>query len=46
MSDKTLDFIAVGRAGIDLYGQQAGGRLEDMGNEEGGFMSFMFSIMS
>jgi 5-dehydro-2-deoxygluconokinase len=32
VSGKTLDFIAVGRAGIDLYGQQAGGRLEDMGS--------------
>ena len=29
-SGKTMDLIAVGRAGIDLYGQQVGGRLEDM----------------
>jgi 5-dehydro-2-deoxygluconokinase len=28
--DKTLDLIAVGRSSVDLYGQQAGGRLEDM----------------
>jgi len=28
--DKTLDLIAIGRSSIDLYGQQAGGRLEDM----------------
>ena len=28
--DKTLDLIAIGRAGVDLYGQQVGGRLEDM----------------
>lgn len=26
----TLDVIAIGRSGIDLYGQQTGGRLEDM----------------
>jgi 5-dehydro-2-deoxygluconokinase len=25
-----LDLVAIGRAGVDLYGQQAGGRLEDM----------------
>lgn len=28
--DKPLDLIAIGRSGIDLYGQQIGGRLEDM----------------
>jgi len=27
---KALDLIAIGRAGVDLYGQQVGGRLEDM----------------
>lgn len=27
---KPLDFIALGRAGVDLYGEQVGGRLEDM----------------
>jgi 5-dehydro-2-deoxygluconokinase len=27
---KTLDLIAVGRSSVDLYGQQVGGRLEDM----------------
>ncbi len=27
---KKLDLVAVGRAGVDLYGQQIGGRLEDM----------------
>ena len=26
-----LDVIAIGRASVDLYGQQIGGRLEDMG---------------
>src|SRR6185369_15022649 len=26
-----LDFIAIGRSSVDLYGQQVGGRLEDMG---------------
>src|SRR3954470_21800717 len=26
----TLDLIAVGRSSVDLYGQQIGGRLEDM----------------
>lgn len=28
--DKTLDVICLGRAAVDLYGQQFGGRLEDM----------------
>lgn len=28
--EKTLDLIAIGRSSIDLYGQQVGGRLEDM----------------
>jgi 5-dehydro-2-deoxygluconokinase len=28
----TLDIIAMGRSSVDLYGQQIGGRLEDMGN--------------
>ena len=27
---KALDLVAIGRAGVDLYGQQIGGRLEDM----------------
>jgi 5-dehydro-2-deoxygluconokinase len=27
---KTLDVITIGRAGVDLYGAQIGGRLEDM----------------
>ncbi|MGZ6050143.1 MAG: hypothetical protein ACXWKN_17260, partial [Phenylobacterium sp.] len=33
MSDdgKTLDLLAIGRSSVDLYGQQVGGRLEDMG---------------
>src|SRR5690606_8927215 len=29
---KTLDLITIGRAGVDLYGAQVGGRLEDMGS--------------
>ena len=29
---KTLDVITIGRAGVDLYGSQVGGRLEDMGS--------------
>ncbi|MEI4488915.1 5-dehydro-2-deoxygluconokinase [Frigidibacter sp. MR17.14] len=29
---KTLDVITIGRAGVDLYGAQIGGRLEDMGS--------------
>src|SRR3954471_17847083 len=29
--EKALDLLAIGRASVDLYGQQAGGRLEDMG---------------
>ncbi len=28
--EKTLDLVAIGRSSIDLYGQQVGGRLEDM----------------
>ncbi|MEM6478812.1 MAG: PfkB family carbohydrate kinase, partial [Pseudomonadota bacterium] len=27
---KDLDIVAIGRAGVDLYGDQTGGRLEDM----------------
>ncbi len=27
---RPLDFIAIGRAAVDLYGEQVGGRLEDM----------------
>jgi 5-dehydro-2-deoxygluconokinase len=30
--DKTIDLIAVGRSSVDLYGEQIGGRLEDMGS--------------
>src|SRR6059058_17818 len=29
---KSLDLLAIGRASVDLYGQQVGGRLEDMGS--------------
>ncbi|KAA2234663.1 bifunctional 5-dehydro-2-deoxygluconokinase/5-dehydro-2-deoxyphosphogluconate aldolase [Salinarimonas soli] len=29
--EPTLDVIAIGRSSVDLYGQQIGGRLEDMG---------------
>ncbi|KFN49458.1 bifunctional 5-dehydro-2-deoxygluconokinase/5-dehydro-2-deoxyphosphogluconate aldolase [Arenimonas composti] len=29
-SDDELDLIAIGRVGIDLYGEQVGGRLEDV----------------
>jgi 5-dehydro-2-deoxygluconokinase len=29
---KSLDLLTVGRASVDLYGQQIGGRLEDMGS--------------
>ncbi|WP_417687411.1 bifunctional 5-dehydro-2-deoxygluconokinase/5-dehydro-2-deoxyphosphogluconate aldolase [Roseibium sp.] len=32
MTNKTLDVITIGRAGVDLYGTQVGGRLEDMGS--------------
>jgi 5-dehydro-2-deoxygluconokinase len=28
--EKVLDLVAIGRAGVDLYGEQVGGRLEDM----------------
>jgi len=30
--NEVLDFIAVGRSSVDLYGEQLGGRLEDMGS--------------
>jgi 5-dehydro-2-deoxygluconokinase len=30
MAEKSLDLLAIGRASVDLYGQQVGGRLEDM----------------
>ncbi len=29
---KPIDLITIGRASVDLYGQQVGGRLEDMGS--------------
>jgi 5-dehydro-2-deoxygluconokinase len=29
---KTPDVITIGRTGVDLYGAQIGGRLEDMGS--------------
>jgi 5-dehydro-2-deoxygluconokinase len=32
MPDPTLDVITIGRSSVDLYGQQIGGRLEDMGS--------------
>ncbi len=32
MKQTGLDIICIGRAGVDLYGQQVGGRLEDMGS--------------
>ncbi len=31
---KDIDVITIGRAGVDLYGAQVGGRLEDMGSFE------------
>ncbi len=30
--DKTLDLISIGRSSVDLYGQQIGSRLEDIGS--------------
>lgn len=30
MTERLLDFIGLGRAAVDLYGEQVGGRLEDM----------------
>jgi 5-dehydro-2-deoxygluconokinase len=30
--DRSLDLITVGRSSVDLYGEQVGGRLEDMGS--------------
>lgn len=31
---KSLDILTIGRAGVDFYGSQIGGRLEDMGSFE------------
>ena len=31
-SEKTRDLICLGRASVDLYGQQIGSRLEDVGS--------------
>lgn len=30
--EKAIDLLAIGRSSIDLYGEQVGGRLEDMGS--------------
>jgi 5-dehydro-2-deoxygluconokinase len=32
VTDRALDLIAIGRSSVDLYGEQLGGRLEDMGS--------------
>ena len=32
VTDHALDLIAIGRSSVDLYGEQLGGRLEDMGS--------------
>ncbi|PWQ99381.1 bifunctional 5-dehydro-2-deoxygluconokinase/5-dehydro-2-deoxyphosphogluconate aldolase [Leucothrix arctica] len=32
MTQKDLDILCIGRSSVDLYGQQVGGRLEDMGS--------------
>jgi 5-dehydro-2-deoxygluconokinase len=32
VTDNAIDLIAVGRSSVDLYGEQVGGRLEDMGS--------------
>jgi 5-dehydro-2-deoxygluconokinase len=32
MTEPTLDVVTIGRSSVDLYGQQIGGRLEDMGS--------------
>ena len=34
MTDKHLDVVTIGRAGVDLYGSQVGGLLEEMGSFE------------
>lgn len=31
-TDNSIDLIAIGRSSVDLYGEQIGGRLEDMGS--------------
>ncbi|HET8726416.1 MAG TPA: PfkB family carbohydrate kinase, partial [Alphaproteobacteria bacterium] len=30
MTDRRLDVVCIGRSSVDLYGEQVGGRLEDM----------------
>ena len=32
MAETVLDVITIGRSSVDLYGQQIGGRLEDIGS--------------
>jgi 5-dehydro-2-deoxygluconokinase len=32
LSNKPIDVITIGRSSVDLYGQQVGGRIEDMGS--------------
>ncbi|MGA7538814.1 MAG: 5-dehydro-2-deoxygluconokinase [Steroidobacteraceae bacterium] len=32
IGDRSLDLLTVGRSSVDLYGEQVGGRLEDMGS--------------
>ena len=32
MTEPSLDVVTIGRSSVDLYGQQIGGRLEDMGS--------------
>ncbi|HEX3602798.1 MAG TPA: 5-dehydro-2-deoxygluconokinase [Steroidobacteraceae bacterium] len=32
VTDNSIDLIAIGRSSVDLYGEQIGGRLEDMGS--------------
>ena len=32
LASKSLDLVAIGRSSVDLYGEQIGGRLEDMGS--------------
>ena len=46
---KTLDVITIGRASVDLYGSQVGGRLEDMGSFQkyiGGSPTNMAAVMA
>ena len=54
MTDKTLDVITIGRSSVDLYGQQIGTRLEDIGSfmaeafdtEDAGYIAHALGVVA